>query len=572
MKPKIIATDAPVNSGGKPSYISEKCAGGSFSRPLSGLDSFQSESAVLNSIPLKSAAPPAAATDTTAAPPAAAAAAAPADTASTPTLLLTQEQLQAAISSAIAQSNEDRDTRIDSLEAELAAAEKNRTALESVFSTLTQTVPSLNTRLASNRDAMPGILRDFESALASAPVRQWYNRSTGEQFAQRDLSQAKRLFFTERSALRQDMETYARRHGLLGGIATDAPTVRPDIPSMLLDYLSLTLRETHSGRYIFWQFPFYGLELGKGPGDTIQVARFRWLPEAAAEADRTLTPGTSLVATSQPVIATALSIVLGERGLGKDATAQPVAVPEFWMAYSLLSLENAVMSRLGHDYEAWEDISIRSKYLATTRVVYNDRGSITTVPANVGAGDDGTLSENFLNNLYAYMSGLQIPPLDDGYYCLAVNDYALAQLKNSVSARFRYLEPMNIADLTGILQSASNREMGRTSGYAGDIGCFHIFSTNSMSMGIAGTEGVQLETLGVGSILTRASLAFGRAAVARAVGMEPEMRRDNNDDFGRSNRWVWLSHETAAALDVDPALAAEQQLRVVEIRTTDTVL
>ncbi len=536
-------------------------------------DAFQSESAALNSIPLKKAVTVGLcpADGVTAAPESAAPAAEPAAPADT--LLLTQEQLQAAISSAIMQSNEDRDTRIDSLESKLAEAEQNRTALESVFSTLTKTVPNLNTKLAANRDAMPGILRDFESALAAAPVRQWYNRSTGEQFAQRDLSQAKRLFFTERSTLRQDMETYARRHGLLGGqVATDAPTTRPDIPSMLLDYLSLTLRETHSGRYIFWQFPFYGLELGKGPGDTIQVARFRWLPEAAAEADRTLTPGTSLVATSQPVVATALSIVLGERGLGKDASAQPVAVPEFWMAYSLLSLENAVMSRLGHDYEAWEDISIRSKYLATTRVVYNDRGAITTVPANVGAGDDGTLSENFLNNLYAYMSGLQIPPLDDGYYCLAVNDYALAQLKNSVSARFRYLEPANISDLTGILQAASNREMGKTSGYAGDIGCFHIFSTNAMSMGAAGTEGVQLETLGVGSTLTRASLAFGRAAVARAVGMEPEMRRDNNDDFGRLNRWVWLSHETTAALDVDPALAAEQQLRVVEIRTTDVIL
>jgi hypothetical protein len=174
------------------------------------------------------------------------------------------------------------------------------------------------------------------------------------------------------------------------------------------------IRETHTARYVYWQFPFYELELGKGPRDTIQVLRQRWLPEPATVSARTLAPGTPLTSNRQPVTTSAVSITLGERGLGLDGTSAPIAIPEFLSAYSMLNLENVSMSRLGHDYEAFEDLSIRSRYFATTRVVYNNRGSVPTSLAALTAGADGNTNENFLNNLYAYMSGLQIPCLDDG--------------------------------------------------------------------------------------------------------------------------------------------------------------
>ena len=501
----------------------------------------------------------------TAQPPASDSAAAPDE------IRLTADQLQQAIATAVQQAMTNHQQENDQLRQQLTESQQRADSLQQVFRVL-----NINTQTSTRSDRPSGLAADFASACESAPSEVWINKKTGERFVQRDLAVARSLFLHQRDQLRRDMETLARDNGLLRGAryASDAPTVRTDILPALLDYLSLTLRETHRARYVYWQFPYYELELGKGPGDTIQVARFRWLPEPTSVADRTLTPGTTLSANSQNITAAAVSIVLGERGLGSGtpATSLPVAVPEFWIATSLLNLENAVVTRLGHDYEVYEDISIRTRYFATTRVVYNDRGSVTTTPGNVGAGDDGTLTENFLNNLYAYMSGLQIPALDDGRYVIVLHDTALAQYKNSLAAKNQYIKEIDMRELTNILQAASNKEQGRAMGYAGTSNGFHIFSTNAHSLGAAGTEGAQNETLGVGSTLTRTSLAFGRAAVARALGMEAELRRDNNDDFGRLNRWIWKSHETAGDLDVDPVINAEQQLRVIEVHTTDVVL
>jgi hypothetical protein len=486
---------------------------------------------------------------------------------------LSMDQLQALVNTKVEEATAGIRTQLQQTQEQLNQTQQEKNSLDNVFKVLGVNV---NTRVAASADRPSGLAKDFMSACDSAPAAIWVNRSTGERFIQRDMSQARHLFYTERQQLRSDIEKLARDNGLLMGnrgmIASDATTVKSDILPTLLDYMSLVLRETHSGRYVYWQFPFYQLQLGRGPGDTIQVPRFRWLPEAATLADRTLTPGTNLNVNNQNITALAVSLTLGERGLGLNATFPPVAIPEFLTAYSMLNLENAVMTRLGHDYEAWEDLSIRARYFATTRIVYNDRQSVTTTPGSVGANDDGTFTEAFANMLYAYMSGLQIPTLDDGCYCLVLHDTALAQFKNSLSIKNRVLEQGNPTEITMMFQAASNREQGKTSGYAGKACGFHVFGTNTHSLGIAGTQGAQNETLGVGSTLTRTSLAFGRAAVARAIGMEAEIRRDNNDDFGRLNRFTWLSHEVTGDLDVDSAINAEQQLRVIQVRTTDISL
>jgi hypothetical protein len=486
-------------------------------------------------------------------------------------LRLTSDQLQAAIATAIDNATAPLREQIQQTQQQLTEAIQQRDSLEQVFKVIG--TPNVNTRLATGRDRVQGLAQDFMQACDSAPSAIYVDRKTGKRHLQRDLSNARRLFHSDRVQLRADVEKLARDHGFLQGYrgmtASDAATVKTDIAPLLLDYLSMVVRETHSARYVYWQFPYYELELGKGPGDTIQISRQRWLTEPTTVASRTLTPGTALNSTRQNITSGSVTIALQERGLGLDSTNCPVAIPEFLTAYAMLNLENIVTSRLGHDYEVFEDLSIRTRYFATTRVVYNDRQSVTTTPGNVGTGDDGTITENFLNNLYAYMSGLQIPPLDDGCYVYPLHTNGLAQLKNSLSAKNQYLSQANMEELTMLLQAASNREMGKTSGYAGSACGFHLFSTNAHSTGAAGAEGVQNETLGVGSTLTRSSVAFGRAAVARAIGMEAEVRTDNNNDFQRLDSFTWLSHETTGDLDVDPAINSDQQLRVVEVHTTD---
>jgi hypothetical protein len=62
---------------------------------------------------------------------------------------------------------------------------------------------------------------------------------------------------------------------------------------------------------------------------------------------------------------------------------------------------------------------------------------------------------------------------------------------------------------------------------------------------------------------------MGFYAVANAVGMEPEMRRANEDNFQMVDDWIWTADRIVGDLDVDPAIDPEQQLRVVEVRVTD---
>jgi hypothetical protein len=488
-------------------------------------------------------------------------------------LRLTADQLNAAIQTAVDAALAPVRSELQTAQDSLTEVRQQKDSLEQVFKVIGS--PSV-VHSGSRGDRVSGLAADFMSVCSAAPTATWTNKRTGQQIVQRDMSQARSLFFSDRDQLRRDMEKFAKDNGFLQGgrVASDAATLKADVLPTLLDYLSMTMRETHRGRYVYWQFPYYELELGKGPGDTIQVGRLRWITEATTIGDRTLTPGTNLTANRQNITIGQVSIVLAERGLGSGfpSTSQPVAIPEFVTAYSMLNLENSVGRVLGHDYESWEDLSIRSRYAATSRVLYNNRQSVTTNPALLTAGADGTMTENFLNELYAYMSGLQIPTLDDGCYVLVLNDKALAQLKNSMRVLNRYLDQASLEELTMMFQAMSNREQGKVSGYAGTACGFHIFATNAHSMGAAGTEGVRNETLGAGSTLTRSSYAFGVMAVARAQGMEAEMRTDNVDDFGRLQSFTWLSHETPGYLDVDPAINAEQQLRVVEIRTVDVQL
>jgi hypothetical protein len=54
--------------------------------------------------------------------------------------------------------------------------------------------------------------------------------------------------------------------------------------------------------------------------------------------------------------------------------------------------------------------------------------------------------------------------------------------------------------------------------------------------------------------------------------MEVQIRMDEMRRFQRLDSYIWYSQEEIASLDVDPAVNAEQQLRVVNIRTTDVAV
>ena len=467
----------------------------------------------------------------------------------------------------------------DRLKLELEEQKAKQDTLNAVFGQFSLTAPSTgdsrtNTTKSSRSTEMDGkdALKEYQRILDSrsdTPTKTWVNSRTGEEYDQKDTYQADRFLAKYREKLRDGIEAYAKKNGFLRGQGADAATVRADLPPAFIDYLSGVVRQNHSPKFIFHQFANSKVEIGKGEGDTIQIPRLPFGSRGTTLADWDLTGLGSLVATDQPITANSVSITLREYGMGKNATIEPISIPEFLLARSLLDLETALSQNIGQNYYEFEDIGLRNLWFGTTRVVYQRLNTIETNPANMAVGSGGTITYAFLNNLYAYMSGLQIPAYNNGKYGIVLNSTALAQLVNDLATRNQYMTPANMADICNIMNAATKSDLPKIDGFCGEIGNFMIFTTNAISLGIPGTVGVRNETLGGVTRTTRTNFAFGASTVARVAGMPMSIRRDMNDDFGRRNRYAWISHEGFGTLDVDPILNPSQQLRVIEVRHTD---
>jgi len=502
---------------------------------------------------------------------------------------LTPEQLenalQAAIASAKQEATQEAERQRQQIQAELnetknklATATSQATAITNVLTTLGHThpvpdkssalaVPAYNKMIESGNDKITGRLKEWRDRIDKAFSQNVQNPSSGIVYEQRDWRSADRYFIDNRAALRDEVEQYCKANGFFKGLLTDkaAATVRTDLLPTLLDFLSASLRKTQSAKFVFWQFAFKDIKFGKATGDTVQVPRVRDLTAPTSVSD-TLLAITGPGATRSNLSINSVSGVLQRRGLN-----EPVQIPQFFSMYSLLDLETLVGQKLGKHHQADVDLRIRTRFLATTKVLYNNGGAVTATPADVGTGDDGTLTESFLNAAYAYITGTFYVDTDEmGALWLVAPARALAPLKNSLANNNRYMDQISTEKLTALFTMATNSDVPTISGYVGTFCGFHIFQSTAYGNGAAGTEGVQNETFGVGSTLTRSVIAGGYYAVARAVGMEAEIRRATEDNFQTQDAWTWISDEIVFDLDVDSAINAEQQDRIFELRVTDT--
>lgn len=461
---------------------------------------------------------------------------------------------------------------------QLATAQNQATAITNVLTTLGHThpvvdkssalgFPAHNKLIESTSDRIGGRLKEWRDRIEKAFSQNVQNPQTGLVYTQRDWRAADRYFVDNRAALRDEVEQFCKANGLFKGLLTDkaAATIRTDLLPTLLDYLSASIRKTQSAKYIFWQFAYKDIKFGKATGDTVQVARVRDLTAPTSVSD-TLLAITGPSATRSNLSINSVSGVLQRRGLN-----EPVQIPQFFSMYSLLDLETLVGNKLGKHHQADVDLRIRTRFLATTKVLYNNGGAVTATAGDVGAGDDGTLTESFLNAAYAYITGSFYVDTDEmGALWLAAPARALAPLKNSLANSNRYMDQISTERLTALFTMATNSDVPTISGYVGTFCGFHIFQSTAYGNGAAGTEGVQNETLGTGSTLTRSVIAGGYYAVARAVGMEAEIRRATEDNFQTQDAWTWISDEIVFDLDVDSAINAEQQDRIFELRVTDS--
>ncbi|HAX75732.1 MAG TPA: hypothetical protein DCY88_07835 [Cyanobacteria bacterium UBA11372] len=439
---------------------------------------------------------------------------------------------------------------------------------------------SMRQQELSPRDALREFnkLYDDDSKIKASSV---INPETSETHLQFDSRPLRKFIKSNRGALRDSVESELRKYRFLqgqGSSGRDAPTSLSSLPPMLQTYLSEVARIEHSSRYVLWQFVNRAISSGIPPGQTTTVFRVRNLEPGTNSGDWQLDPSVDITTEKQPLQGNGVPIVIRENGMGKDVTPvklAPVAIPEFWMAHSLIDLERALQDRLGENYHCFEDIAVLEMLLATTAVVYNNGGDVVTLPADVAANGGGQISEDFLASLYAYADMLKIPTFRDGKYAYICPSPHLGQLRKSMKKNNSYFDSNNVEEVTSVLtRSTSNEDMGRVSGYVGTVDGFHIFSGNSFSRGIVGTPGVQQETFGGGSRLTRSGFLVGASTMAWSTAM-PMTIREEIGRFGRMREFAWKSHEGWGPLDVDPnstTPANDQQLGVLEVRASDRVV
>lgn len=467
--------------------------------------------------------------------------------------------------------------QLNKANADLVDAQNQKAAIANVFTALGHShpvadkssalgVPAYNKMIESTSDRIVGRMKEWRDRIDTAFSQNIQDPLTGIVYTQRDWRAADRYFSDNKASLRDECEQYCKANGFLKGLLTEkaAATVRTDLLPTLLDWLSASIRRTQSAKFVFWQFAYKDIQFGKGRGDTVQVSRIRDLT-APTSVTETLLPITGPNGTPRNLSINSVSGVLQRRGLN-----EPVHIPQFFSLYSLLDLEMLVGQKLGKHSQADIDLRIRTRFLATTKVIFNDGGAVTAVPSDVAAGDDGTLTESFLNAAYAYITGTFLVDTDEtGNLWLVAPARSLAPLKNSLANNNRYMDKMSTEALTSLFTLATNSDVPTISGYVGTFCGFHIFQSTAYGNGVAGTEGVQTVTFGTGNVTARSVLAGGYFAVARALGLEPEIRRATEDNFQTTDKWTWISDEIVFDLDVDSAINAEQQDRIFELQVVD---
>lgn len=479
----------------------------------------------------------------------------------------------------------------DKLEAAIASERKQRETYARVFSGFGYVEPADASRPVSSFIApiatRGGIspkdaVREYERRCndADSSELRYMATATGD-YRQRNSRYVDQFYRENKLALREGMDALARNVGLLRGRnagGKDAPTTFANFPVALREYLSQVIRIEHSARFVLWQFCNKTINTGIPLNQTSLVPRVRHLNIGVTSSDWRLTPGIPTVSTRQNLNGNNISVPILEWGMGKDAGIEPLGIHELVNAVTILDIEQLVQQRIGHNYGMWEDLLLFELLLSTTAVVYNNNGSIATTAATVPAGGGGQLTMNFLGSLRAHMSTRLVPPLDDGCFIFVGTPDHFAPLESDMADKNQFADNANIEGLTNMLMLKTGQEYsGKQVGYKGKIRGFHCYESTNISAGIAGTPGVQTETIGGSAQVTRSGFAFGADALGMAEAMPMEIRESDDTDFGRMRSLIWKTHANATGLDIDPArtllpnevarpVGGEEQLRVFEVR------
>jgi hypothetical protein len=452
-------------------------------------------------------------------------------------------------------------------------------------------MPNVNIRTSPNGDRLDGRLAEFMSIRDSLGVT--YRTTSGGSlmpvYPTHEIDQwmaEQRYNDSSYKSLLKEMTDMGKKHGLFRGskMITEserrAATTSSDVPGGFLEVLSSIMRVSSRPGLVFWQFPQTVHRYDRGNGEVVDIPRAAY-PEVATNSQQRLLSGSNtyvpIDAGNQRVRTGLVKMILNEYGRGRSE-APPISIPRFVEEYAMLPLMRILERDLFYDYYNWEDLVIREQWRPTTKNYYNNGDNIVTAAASVTVG--GTMTRQFLNQVYTRLSNDRVVPLPDGNYGLVTNPTAMSQLKSSlVNQYFEAPSVEQIREMTNMmLGDYPAGENIKVEGYQGLFEGFHIWQTNAFA-NATGAEGVATETNGDStSSVVRTSYAFGGMASGRGIGGSGvQILFDEKTDFGRMDRAIWQSYEAHGPLDVDATGYNDtsdipQETRVFKVNTFDVAL
>ncbi len=490
--------------------------------------------------------------------------------------------------------------------AQIEEVKKERETIEGLFKLSGIQMPNFNQSTNPLNQEPQGMARDLVGLISDTNLikaNTLQDPVTGLFAKQKNLSAARdyvAIHFAEcrsqgvswrNSALLKDVEKFFKAHGFLSGNmpVTNAPGATIGIPGVagdvFLDILSTILRETHNQSNVFWQFTTTIFNSASAPSQNILVPRFLNLPtptditQYELATSSTYTPVQAAIGTntdSQSLEVTTVPISVTHCGLGKAGTVQtrPIFIPEFHNQISLISLLDAVGTRLMQNYYAFEELLIRRQYERASTVLYNSNGNAVSTPADVATGQDGTFTEAFANSVYTELYANKVPTYPDGCYVLVLNPFSANQYRSSLEDQYAPVTVENKQAVANIFRMAHGVEIGHVNNYMGMYNNFHVFTGNSFGVGAAGTvPTVNNVTFGGGAQDAVDSFAFGPGCVGRGVALAAETRASGVNPFQLGEAYIWLSREGVAPMDLDATIPdlqgnLNQQTRCYKLRTS----
>ena len=485
--------------------------------------------------------------------------------------------------------------------AEKLQAEKVATALKDISKLIgrpeAEVIPT--TKSAPAFTMSQGLAREFIDLFSSSRAKPTEVRHEGMLAVQRDHNVFAKFMhdhFREEKAVRglrdwkhaplvKELENYFKSSeggGFLSGRAAGATIGSSgSIGAIFLDVLSSLMRETHNSNNIWWQFAQTVYDSTSAPNKSVLIPRANNLAAPTDVNDFLISTtdtytslnysrGTS--ADSQSIEITTVPLTIAQWGLGLSTGVgnRPVFIPEFMEVTSLVDLMMVLDRILMQHYFKFEDLMVRKEYFKTTKVYYNDKTEVTSTPADVAAGDDGTLTENFLSSVYSQLYADQWPTLPNNCYILTVPPKSLDNLKKSLKDLYAPVTEDQRQNISNVLHAASGIEIGQSSGYVGQYCGFEIFSGNTWGVGAPGGSDptVNTTTFGAGATVTEDCFVFSYGAVGRGIALPMEIRNSGTVPFNMGESFIWLSREQTGVIDLDAALAspANQQTRCAKLR------